>query len=73
LGLFAPSGTPKEIVAKLNSEVDRTLVQPSVRKAIESQDMEPATATPEELAALIRTGLSFWGKVIKDAGIRPIE
>jgi len=72
-GLVAPAGTPKEIIAKLNGEIGKALAQSDVIKKIEKQGMEPATATPQEFATLIRTGLVFWGKVIKDAGIKPIE
>jgi tripartite-type tricarboxylate transporter receptor subunit TctC len=57
----------------LNGAIGRALAEPDVIKPLEIQGIVPETATPEQFATLIRTGLAFWGKVIKDAGIKPIE
>ena len=45
--------------------------QPEVREKLVAQGIEPMTATPQELAALIKTDLARWSKVIKETGIKP--
>ncbi len=70
-GILAPAGTPKEIIAKLNAEINAALKMPDVRAKLETVGIEPQGGTPEDYAALIKSDLVKWGKVIKEAGIQP--
>jgi len=69
MGMFAPLNTPKDIVARLNSEVARALAAPDLRQRLNEQAVEVKTSTPEELSALTRSRLAQMAKLIKDAGI----
>jgi tripartite-type tricarboxylate transporter receptor subunit TctC len=68
-GFLAPAGTPKAIVAKLNAEINAALKLPDVRTKLEAAGIEIQGGTPQEYAALIKSDLAKWGKVVKDAGI----
>ncbi len=69
-GLFAPAGTPKPIVARINRDVIAALNTPEARDALLSQGAEAAPMAPEEFAVFLKKEIDKWGKVIKDAGIR---
>src|SRR6266851_4919132 len=68
-GAFGPAGMPKEIVAKLNREINRILFLPDVKKRMDEIAVEVARATPEELGEMTRRDAEKWGKVIKDLGV----
>jgi tripartite-type tricarboxylate transporter receptor subunit TctC len=71
VGMFAPAGTPKDIVDKLNAAVRTSLARQEVKDKIAGFASEPAPGTAEDLAAFVRAQLVSWGKSIKDAGIQP--
>ena len=54
--MYAPRGTPKEIVDRLNAEVVKILAQPEIRQRLLQLGFEPASGTPEQLAAFEKTG-----------------
>jgi tripartite-type tricarboxylate transporter receptor subunit TctC len=68
-GIFAPAGTPPEIVAKLHDAVVHAVATPSVQETLKKLGVQPATSTPEEFAATVRSDIEKWGKVVKDANI----
>jgi tripartite-type tricarboxylate transporter receptor subunit TctC len=70
-GFLAPAGTPKAIVARLNTEINAALKLPDVRTKLEAAGIEIQGGTPQEYAALIKSDLAKWGKVVKEAGIQP--
>ena len=70
-GLFAPAGTPAEIVARLNQEVAKALKAPDVREAAAGFGFELYGNTPQQFAAAIDSDLARTSKVIRDAGIKP--
>ncbi|MEN7531663.1 MULTISPECIES: tripartite tricarboxylate transporter substrate binding protein [unclassified Cupriavidus] len=70
-GFLAPAGTPKDIVAKLNTEINAALKLPEVRAKLESAGIEVQGGTPQQYAALIQSDLNKWGKVVKEANIQP--
>jgi len=70
-GFLAPAGTPKAIVAKLNAEINAALKLPDVRSKLEAAGIEIQGGTPQEYAALIKSDLAKWGRVVKEAGIQP--
>ena len=69
-GVFAPAGTPKEIVARLNAELVKIVHTADTKERLLKLGAEPVGSTPEQLAALVRTENAKWAKVIKDAGVK---
>lgn len=69
-GLLAPTGTPKEIVARLNAEVVRILDQTELKERFVSLGAELVSSTPEEFGAYIKSETAKWGRVIKDSGAK---
>jgi tripartite-type tricarboxylate transporter receptor subunit TctC len=69
--LFAPAGTPADIIALLNREVNTVLLLPEVRDKLAEQGIETSGSTPEAVATLIRNEIAKWAKVIKDGNIKP--
>jgi len=69
-GVFAPAGTPREIVARLNGELVKLLKTPEMRDALARQGAEPVGSSPEQLAAVVRSESDKWAKVIKSAGVK---
>jgi tripartite-type tricarboxylate transporter receptor subunit TctC len=72
--LFAPRGTPSDIIDKLNGAAVKTLTDPSVRRKLEAQGFEippPDKQTPEALAAFQKAEIEKWWPIIKEAGITP--
>jgi tripartite-type tricarboxylate transporter receptor subunit TctC len=64
-----PARMSKDIVARLNREIVRTLNEPETHAAILKQGEDPTPSTPEELAKHIKSEYETWGRVIRDAGI----
>jgi tripartite-type tricarboxylate transporter receptor subunit TctC len=71
LGLLAPAGTQEEIVGRLHRESVKALSLRDVRERLGGLGMEVIGNSPAEFAAVIRSELPTWAKVIKDAGISP--
>jgi tripartite-type tricarboxylate transporter receptor subunit TctC len=70
-GLFAPAGTPRPVVEKINGEVRRFFADPAVIKNfLEPQLFEPIAGTPEQLSEYLGSETQKWSKVIRDAGIK---
>jgi len=73
-GLVAPAGTPPEIIKKINQDVTKVISDPAfARQYLDAQGLEPITGTPEEFAAFIRAEKKKWGKVVRDANIKPAK
>ena len=70
IGLFAPAGTPREIVNRLNAEANRTMQQPDIRARLTSEGAKFTPKTPEEFGAFVKAEIAKWAKVVKTAGIR---
>jgi tripartite-type tricarboxylate transporter receptor subunit TctC len=69
-GVIAPAGTPPEIVARLNQAVAQVMARPEIRAKFQATGSEPATGTPADFAALIRTEGARWREVIRRANIK---
>ena len=69
-GFVAPAGTPREIVARLNTEVLRVLAAPDFRSRITLEAVAPIGSTPEELGGFIKSEIVRWAKVVKDSGAK---
>jgi tripartite-type tricarboxylate transporter receptor subunit TctC len=70
MGICAPAGTPKDIIARLNHDIVRILDSQQAREWFAAQGGEPMPETPEQFAAFIHAEHARWGKVIHEAGIR---
>ena len=70
-GLFAPAGTPPEVVTRLNDEVRKIIADPDAKAKIAVTGFDAFSGPPETLAAFVQSELVTWGKLIKDAGIEP--
>ncbi len=68
-GVFAPAGTPKEVIAKINSELVRLVRTPEVRERMAREGADPVGSTPVEFEARVRSELDKWAKVVKEAGV----
>jgi len=68
IGMLAPAGTPKEIIAKLNGEIGRLVHTDEVKKLLGPTGMEPDPDTPEQFAAYVKADYDKWGKVVRDSG-----
>jgi tripartite-type tricarboxylate transporter receptor subunit TctC len=72
VGFVAPAGTPKDIIATLNREIVKILAQPDMKERLAALGFDPIGSTPEQFGARIKSELATWGKVIRDAGIKPM-
>jgi tripartite-type tricarboxylate transporter receptor subunit TctC len=69
-GMWAPAGTPKEIVLRLNQALVRILRQPDVQERLRADGMEPVFSTPEAFARVIARDIAMWSKVVKAGNIK---
>lgn len=70
-GLVAPTGTPPAVIAKLNGALRKVIDSPEVQAKFKNVGFEGFSSTPDELGDYIKTELAAWGKMVKDAGIKP--
>ena len=68
--MFAPAGTPKDVVARLNAEMQRVYKLPDVAEKMKTLGLEPWISTPEELSAYQAKEITKWAKVVKDSGAK---
>ena len=72
-GLMAPAGTPRDVIGKLNNGVVAALQDARVKEQFAASGADPVGNSPEEMAALIRSDMAKWAKVIKAAGLKGEE
>ena len=70
MGVAAPAGTPRPVVARINAEFNRVLKLPAIRDKLAAQGIDVAGGTPEEFAARMRADLAAYTRVIKATGIK---
>ncbi|WP_280151964.1 tripartite tricarboxylate transporter substrate binding protein [Piscinibacter sp. XHJ-5] len=68
LGLLAPAGTPRDVLAVLHGALGRAMATPALKQQLVALGIEPAFGTPEEFAALIRAELPKWADIVKRSG-----
>ena len=68
--IVAPAGTPKEIVARLNSEIRKALADPGVQAQLKDQGLTPRGSSPEELGQATREQLARYARLFKEANIK---
>ena len=68
--LFAPAGTPKDVVARLQGEMQRIYKLPDVQDKLKTLGLDAVLGTAEELAKYQAAEIAKWAKVVKDSGAR---
>ena len=69
--IFAPAGTPRPIIVRLNKELRDIVADPAIYERLKQIGFDAFTSTPEELREFVRVELDKWGRWIKEAGIQP--
>jgi tripartite-type tricarboxylate transporter receptor subunit TctC len=70
VGFLVKSGTPNDVVARLNEATNKALAKPSVQEAFAKIAAEPAGGSPTEFGAFVKSQMAHWSKVVKDSGIK---
>ena len=70
LGVMVPAGTPAEIVARLNGEINKALADPALRERYFQAAQEPVGGTPEQFGRLLREDYDKYARLVKDLNIR---
>ncbi|MEK8050277.1 tripartite tricarboxylate transporter substrate binding protein [Ideonella sp. DXS22W] len=68
--MFAPAATPKDVVARVNAEMQRVFKLPEVADKLKGLGLEPWISSPEELARFQAAEIAKWAKVVKDSGAK---
>lgn len=71
-GVIAPAGTPKEVIATMNREINAALKLPDARLKMKAYGLEIHTETPEFFTDTLKSDFVKWGKLIKDMGFKPM-
>jgi tripartite-type tricarboxylate transporter receptor subunit TctC len=69
-GLLAPTGTPKEVITRLNSEMLKVLKDPAFQTQLAGMGVTPMPSSPDEFSTFLRNETVRWGKVVKDSGAK---
>ena len=72
-GMGAPKNTPKEIIAKLNKEINEILAEPGIKAKLADLGGEPLIGTPEAFGAMIAAETDKWKKVIEEAKVEKVQ
>src|SRR6185295_9636025 len=70
LGLFAPAGTPREAIQRMNLEVEKALADPAIRERFAQSGLEPVGGSTEQFAALYHEDFEKYGKLVKQLRIK---
>ena len=70
IGVFAPAGTPRPIIDRLNAEMNKALALPEVIKILENQALDPSPSTVDQFNATLKTDYEKYGKLIKLTGAK---
>jgi tripartite-type tricarboxylate transporter receptor subunit TctC len=70
-GFMAPNGTPRDIIMRMNSELNRIVKLPDIVERLSGQLFDIRTGTPEAFSELIRSDIAKWSRVVRDGNIKP--
>ena len=68
-GYFAPAGTPREIIVKVNAELRKIIDKPEIKAELATRGMDAFSSSPEEMEKFVKDQLVLWQRLVKDAGI----
>lgn len=69
-GVLGPANLPKDVVAKLNADINKALKDADLQKRLGAQGADVAGSTPDQFAKLIRDDIVRWGRIVKDSGAK---
>jgi tripartite-type tricarboxylate transporter receptor subunit TctC len=69
-GILGPANVPKDVVARLNADINKVLKDGDLQKKLGDQGADVAGSTPEQFGKLIRDDIARWGKIVKDSGAK---
>jgi tripartite-type tricarboxylate transporter receptor subunit TctC len=69
-GLLAPSGVPKDIVARMNAELNKAIALPEIHAGLLNRGLDPIPGTTERMAAHLGSEIAKYARIVKDAGIK---
>jgi tripartite-type tricarboxylate transporter receptor subunit TctC len=70
-GLLGPANMPKSVAERIQVDLQRVMVKPQIRQALEKQNFDPVFSSPADFDRFLRGEMNKWDKVVKDAGIQP--
>ena len=70
VGYLVKTGTPKEVVIRLNEAINKSLAKPAIRASLTKLGAEPAGGGPDEFAKFLSSQTAYWAKVVKDSGMK---
>ena len=70
IGLFAPKGTPKAVIDRLNAETAAAVADPAIQSRLTGMSLEPRSSSPDELGIRTRDGYARVSRIIKEANIK---
>jgi tripartite-type tricarboxylate transporter receptor subunit TctC len=71
IGLFAPAGTPRAVIARLNAEVNKIMSEDAMKERFMVIGVDPAPGTPEQFGDILAKDIERWSKSVKSAGLKP--
>jgi tripartite-type tricarboxylate transporter receptor subunit TctC len=71
LGFFAPAGTPPQVVARLNAEINRALADPELGAQLEARALVRLNTTPEQFTEMVRKELALGARFARMLGVKP--
>jgi len=69
-GILGPAHLPKDVVARLNADINKALKDPELQKKLGEQGADVAGSTPEEFSRLIRDDIARWGRIVRESGAK---
>ncbi len=73
VGFFAPAGTPPDVIARLNTEINKALTLPDVKEQFRSQSLVPIGGAANQFSAFVREDIDKWADRVKRAGVEPLN
>jgi tripartite-type tricarboxylate transporter receptor subunit TctC len=68
-GMLAPTGTPREVIQRVNAEINKAVASPEVREKLIAQGADPFTMTPQEFKKFFSAEVARWARIVKAAGV----
>jgi tripartite-type tricarboxylate transporter receptor subunit TctC len=73
VGLLAPAGTPRDIVERMQREIEKVVHLPEVQERLSASGAEPVASTPDQFAGYLVSEIRKWDRVVKQANIPPVQ